>query len=240
MDIVRALDADRGLVCTVGAGGKKTTMYALAARIERAVVTATVRIPIFDESVADVAVTSDPIAAIERANRWPLGVVPAQERDDRYRGYDPETVSAMADAADAVVVKADGARMRRFKAPGNGEPQLPPDADVVLPIASVRVVGKPLTSEYVHRVDSVAELTGLERGETIRPMDVATVLASAHGGHKAVPENATVIPLINMVDDDELESVGREIAAAIHERANVPRVVLAQMTADEPLVAVVE
>jgi hypothetical protein len=48
-----------------------------------------------------------------------------------------------------------------------------------------------------------------------------------------------VVPLVNMVDDDELAETGREIAAAVHDRADVPRVVLARM-ADPRVVDVVE
>lgn len=241
MDIVSALGAERGLTCVVGAGGKKTTLYTLAPRIQRAVVTATVRIPIFDSRMAVVHVTDDPVSAVRDADEWPIGVVPERE-GDRYLGYDPETVDALAavDAADAVLVKADGARTRWLKAPNEDEPQIPVSTDTVVPIASARVVGEPLSEERVHRPDRVAAITGLEPGEQIGVADVATVLASEDGGHKGVPDGATVVPLLNMVDDDALESVGREIAEAVLDRSAVPRVVLARMVDDDPLVAVVE
>ena len=116
MDIVDALGARDGTTCLVGAGGKKTTMATLASRLEAAVVTATVRIPIFDDWVAEVVVTEDPVAAVDDATEWPVGVVPERERDDRYLGYDRTVVDRLADCGHPVVVKADGARMRRFKA----------------------------------------------------------------------------------------------------------------------------
>jgi len=239
MDIVDALDAKHGTICFVGAGGKKTTMATLAARLDHAVVTATVRIPIFDGWVAEVVVTESPRTAIDGATTWPLGVVPAQERPDRYRGYDPATVADLADIDHPILVKADGARMREFKAPSDREPQLPPTASTVVPIASAHVVGEPLTDDIVHRVDEVAAITGLDPGDVIHPQDVAAVLASDRGGLKDVPADATAIPLLNMVDDAGLETSARAVAEAIHDRADVPRVVLAEMRADDPLVAVV-
>jgi len=241
MDIVEALGTRRGLTCVVGAGGKKTTLYSLAPRIERAVVTATVRIPIFDGRMAALHVTDDPIAAIEDAASWPVGVVPERE-GDRYLGYDPEVVDAIAASreADAVLVKADGARTRWLKAPNDDEPCIPESTDTVVPIASARVVGEPLTEERVHRPERVAAVTGLDPGDEIRVEDVAAVLASEDGGMKGVPDAAAVVPLVNMVDDDGLETVGREIADAVLARAEVPRVVLARMIDEEPLVAVVE
>jgi len=241
MDLVEALGAGAGLTCVVGAGGKKTTLYALAARIPRAVVTATVRIPIFDNRVADVAVTDDPVAAVEGANEWPVGVVPERE-GDRYLGYDPETVDAIAasGAADAVLAKADGARTRWLKAPNDDEPRIPASTDTVVPIASVRMVAEPLSEERVHRPERVAAVTGLDLGDRIQAEDVATVLASEDGGHKGVPDGATVVPLVNMVDDDALEATAREVADGVLDRTDVPRVVLARMIDEDPLIDVVE
>ncbi|WP_435183601.1 selenium cofactor biosynthesis protein YqeC [Halobellus sp. EA9] len=243
MDVVSALRAQEGVTCVVGAGGKKTTMRTLAVELGRAVVTATVRIPIFDDWAGRVVVTDDPVAALREAegdpDAWPLGVVPEREREDRYLGYELDAIDGLAARDVPVLVKADGARMRRFKAPNEREPRIPGCADTVVPIASAHVVGEPLSEGLVHRVEEVASLTGLEPGEEIRPADVAAVLASDEGGLKGVPDGATPIPLVNMVDDDALEASAREIAAEIHERADVPRVVLAEMRADEPIVDVV-
>ncbi|MFC6764086.1 selenium cofactor biosynthesis protein YqeC [Natrinema soli] len=248
MDVLEALRAESGVVAVVGAGGKKTTLYALAARAARdrslrAVVTATVRIPIFDRHVEEVVVTDDPVAALERADAWPLGVVPEREGEDRYAGYDPEIVDdiAAAGVADLVLVKADGARTREFKAPNEREPQLPDHVDTVVPIASVQAVGKPLSADHVHRPERVAAITGLDRGDAIGPEDVARVIASEHGGLTAVPDGATVVPLLNKVDDAEMRDVAEDIGRELLERAPVvTRVVSARMLADDPVVDVFE
>ncbi|WP_158055438.1 selenium cofactor biosynthesis protein YqeC [Halorussus halophilus] len=245
MNLSDALEA-RGLVCVVGAGGKKTTLYALADRLDRAIVTATVRIPIFDEQVTSVEVTEKPRSYIQTASSWPLGLVPEQEREDRYRGYDPQTVAELADAHDGpTLVKADGARTRWLKAPNEREPQLPATVDTVLPIASAKVVGKPLTEEFVHRPERVAALTDCEVGHELDCEAVATVLASDEGGLKGVPEGATAVPVVNMVDDDGLATTAKKIARRVLAQTadrefDVPRVVLTQMVADDPVVAVVK
>ena len=249
MDIVEALAADRGLVSVVGAGGKKTTLYHLARHVDRAVVTATVRIPVFDRAVERVVVTDAPADAIEAAERWPLGVVAAREREDRYAGYDPAVLDGVADRlgddsfANALLVKADGARTRWLKAPDEREPRIPSRTDVVVPVASVRVVGERLADEHVHRPERVAEVAGLDAGDTLHPADVAAVLADPAGGRKDVPAGATAIPLVNMVDSPELEVTARAVAESVLARTDptdVPRVVLARMVDDDPLVAVVE
>ena len=257
MDLVDALAA-RGLVAVVGAGGKKTTLYTLADRLDRALVTATVRIPIFDEHVSRVAVTDDPVAAVERADAadWPLGVVPDRDKKNRYRGYETDVVDELADAVlgdstrelqggdagavESVLVKADGARNRLLKAPNEREPQIPATADTVLPIASARVVGEPLTDEHVHRVDRVAAISGRSEEDEIEAADVAAVLASPDGALKDAPADATVIPVVNMADTPELADVGREIAAGVLDRTDrVDRVALTRMNRGE-VVDVVE
>lgn len=236
MTLVDALDA-HGLVAAVGAGGKKSTLYALAERVDRAVVTATVRIPPFSEYVETVQVTDDPVSAVEDADDFPLGVVAGEERPDRYLGYDPDTVAALADCdVDAVLVKADGARMRDFKAPGENEPQIPDNADTVLPVASVQVVGEPLTEDVAHRPERIAALTDVDVGDIVQPHHVAVVLAHEDGGLRGVPPGATVIPVLNKVDDDALRAVAHEIADEIHARADVERVALTSHVRDDPLV----
>lgn len=246
MDLLDAVDARSGVVCVVGAGGKKTTLYALAAQATeeglRSVVTATVRIPIFDEQVKRVFTTENPVDTLRDTEGYPVGAVSGRDGETRYRGYDPAVVDDLARAgvADVVLTKADGARTREFKAPGDQEPQLPEVTETVLPIASVHAVGEPLDEEAVHRPERVASVTGLELGEEITAPDVASVLASPEGGLKSVPDGATAIPVLNKVDDEELAGVGREIAREVLGRADVPKVVLASLVADEPVVDVIE
>ena len=240
MDIVTALHANEGICCAVGAGGKKTTLYALAERIERAVVTSTVRIPPFEQWVSEFVVTEEPKPVIERATNWPLGLVRTREGSDRYEGFEPGIIDSLAESqADSILVKADGARMRKMKAPGSHEPAIPRTANTVIPVVSAHVVGQPLDDAIVHRVDRVTEITGLEPGHTITPDAIGDVIASDQGGMKQVPPGATTVPLINMVDDDSLREAGEDIAAAIHRRVDVHRVVLARMREPDPLVAVI-
>lgn len=229
-ELAEALGAREGLTCVVGAGGKKTTLYRLARELDRAVLTATVRIPIFDRQVARVVTTRDPLAALAAADgaAFPLGLVPEREGEDRYRGYDLGTVADLAAAHDGpVLVKADGARTREFKAPGENEPRIPAAADLVVPVASVAVVGEPLAAERVHRPERVAAVAGVEEGDEVTPAVVARVLASEAGGLKGVPSGATAVPLLNKVDDEAAERVARDVADRLLDAAPVPRVVLA-------------
>ncbi|WP_089879516.1 selenium cofactor biosynthesis protein YqeC [Halogeometricum limi] len=235
------LDAD-AVLAAVGAGGKKTTLYRLAREVSDAVVTATVRIPIFDDEVERVVVTDDPVAAARETEPRPLGLVPEREREDRYLGYDRAVVDELAAAGvTPLFVKADGARNRLFKAPAEEEPQIPDAATVVTPLASVRAVGEPLSEAAVHRPERVAALSGLEPDAEIRPEDVAAVLAHESGGLKGVPESASVVPILNMADTPDLEETAREIARGVLDRTTrVSRVLVTRLNRPDAVVAVVD
>lgn len=234
VNLPEALDAGTGVVSVVGAGGKKTTLYALADRLDRAVVTATVRIPPFEDTVASLEVTDDPVSVVSAAEEWPLGVVAGQERSDRYRGFDTDQIGAIADAAAGpVLVKADGARMRELKAPGSHEPQIPPETDTVVPVASVHAVGEPLDADTVHRPERVAAVTDLSVGDRITAEAVGNLLGDAAGGWKNVPADASVVPLVNKVDDDADRAVARRVAEHVPDHANCSRIVLARMETPE-------
>jgi probable selenium-dependent hydroxylase accessory protein YqeC len=218
-------------VALVGAGGKKTTLYTLAAVRDRAVVTSTVRIPPFPDGVRGV-VTDDPASTVGAP--YPVGLAAADE-GDRLEGFDPRVVDGLAAEHDgSVLVKADGARTRLLKAPADHEPRIPSTVDTVVPVASVRAVGKPLVEEHVHRPGRVAAVTGRRPGDTLTVGDVVGVLAGAEGALKDVPGGADVVPLVNMADDEALAATAREIARGVLDRAPVRQVVVARM--DEPTV----
>lgn len=228
---LREAFGDGRVVSVVGAGGKKSTLYALAAALERAVVTATVRIPIFDGQVSAVRVTEAPAEAVREAETWPVGVVPARDGDrSRYVGYELGAIDELAAATDVpILIKADGARTRLFKAPNDEEPQVPEATETLVPVASVQAVGKPLSEEHVHRPERIAELTGLSPGERIGPADLATVVSHDRGGLKSLPDGAAAVPLLNMVDDDDLEATARPIAAELLSDPRIDRVILGRM-----------
>lgn len=113
------------------------------------------------------------------ATDWGGGHVALERPSDRsafddphQRIFRPHLCDDDAGYIRSLVDRPDYARMRLFKAPNDREPQLPTQADTVVPIASAHVVGKPLTDDHVHRVDRVARLTGRDPGATLRPVDV--------------------------------------------------------------------
>lgn len=236
-----------GIVCATGAGGKKTTLYRLAAAhpgrigLTATVTTLPVPAPYRDiEILAPAAELPAKVAAARSLRR--IAFAQPLDKPGRNGGISRELVAAIhRDAGfDVTFVKADGARMRSIKAPGPHEPQIPPGTATVIPVVSARVIGQPLTGAIAHRPELIAATTGAELGEALHPTHLARLLASADGGLRGVGD-AKVVPVINMVDDAELEAVAREAASeALSLTDRFERVVLARMIADDPIIAVIE
>jgi probable selenium-dependent hydroxylase accessory protein YqeC len=245
------LAARRGLICVVGAGGKKTTLHRL---VEAHLAAGTARIAL----TCSVAMAPPPkwlgeavIAegaglkrALDRLGRDRRLVVYAQPppKPGRIGGVPPENLARLHDEGgfDVTLIKADGARMRWIKAPGTGEPVLPAGIATVLPLVSARVFGRPLSEATAHRVERVAAVTGGREGEPVTPEHVARLFSSEHGALQGVGEATTVVPIINMVDDPARREAARAAARlALQTSGRLARVVLASMIAPDPVIEIV-
>ena len=245
--LLDALQAHEGIVCAVGAGGKKSVLYQLAREHPgRLALTATVHTTEFpadlgvdqvideDANLRARVLAADPSRSVAYAC--------PSSKPGRHAGASPETIRAIHDAGvfAATFVKADGARMRWIKAPEADEPILVPGADTVIPVVSARAIGEPLSERVAHRIDRVAEVTGTAPGELLTPEAVGRLLASEHGALQHAGDSR-VAPVINRVDKEHKEDLARAAAsAAIAMTSRFDRVVLwCLRRPDRPVVAVV-
>jgi molybdenum cofactor cytidylyltransferase len=110
------------------------------------------------------------------------------------------------------LIEADGSRQKALKAPGEHEPPIPDFARVVVVVAGLGALGKPLGEETVHRSEIFARLSGLQPGETITPSALVRVFVHPEGGLKNMPEKARRVVLLNQADRLELQSQADTIA----------------------------
>ncbi len=244
--LLDALEARRGLVCFVGAGGKKTTFYRLAAdHPGRVGITATVHIPFFPRSLDAHPLIAEeeallPALRAESGRHRKMIFARPSEKHGRFAGVATALVSVVhAEAGfDVTLVKADGARSRWIKAPNDAEPRIPSDADTVICVASARAIGQPLSDRIAHRVERIEALSGARAGEPIDAMHVARLISSEQGGLRGVG-SARVIPVINMVDDEERRRLAMQAAEYLLDASErFDRVVLTSMRHDPPVVDV--
>ena len=232
------------VVAFVGAGGKTSAMMRLARELasqgRTVVVTTTTHIwePLFGQ-VAAVVLEPDGAALLRQlpALLRQFGVVavasgytePAPGKPYRkLAGISPALVDGIAalPGVDNVLVEADGARGRSLKAPADYEPVVPSCTTVLVPVAALDALGRPLAEPTVHRPDLVAELSGLRPGDPITPLAVAAVLAHARGGLKGRPDGARVVPLLNKVEDAAQEQVALQVARLLLRWPAIDHVVL--------------
>ena len=245
--ILDLLQAHRGIVCAVGAGGKKTTLYRLAAAHPgRVGITTTVFMAPFPAElqaarvIAPQAELAAAVVTSARANRQVLFACPS-EKPARLGGLSVNAIAPLHDEAgfELTLVKADGARMRQIKAPAAQEPNIPAGADVVLFVVSAGAIGQPLDETVAHRVDRLERVTGARRGQTLEPRHVAQLLTSEEGARQNLG-GAQLIPIINQVDTPERRRQARAVAEqALADSESLSRVVLTSMHEADPIVDVI-
>lgn len=210
-------------VSFVGAGGKKTAMRQLVGEATRrdytAGYTTTTHTPPpdgFPLLIAGPEELPEALAGHEAPVAFASERVDSPERADvKVRGYDPPVVDSVFESGrfDRLFVKADGARRREFKAPGENEPVVPETSTAVTVVASVQAAGSELEAPTVHRPERVAGITDCDVGTTLTPEAVGTVLASDEGGLKGVPDEATAVLLVNKADTSALRATAREVVS---------------------------
>ena len=234
--LLQALGITRGIVAAIGAGGKKSLLYAIAAEAPgRVAWTATVHTP-RPPRWADMEINVESAEALIRQAASETGArvrafLQPSAKTGRVAGLGPEEVEALHDAGDfdLTLVKADGARMRGIKAPKPGEPVLPKSTAKVLVVVSAAVLGQSLDERIAHRPDRIAEITGLEIGQPIGPEHFAR-LFSADNGLLQGTRPFDVCAVINQVDDDRRQRAAEAAASAMLAASPVlDRVVLTRL-----------
>ncbi len=245
-DLLELFSAQSGVVCCIGAGGKKTTMFQLAkAHAGRVGITATAHIEYFPGTLAAtnyIGTEEDILRAIrdDKSSRA-IAFAKPSERFGRRAGISTDLLQTIRNENhfELILVKADGARGRFVKCPAEHEPAIPDFTTTVIPVVSAKVFGMPLTEKLAHRVERISKLTGLNEHEEIRPEHIAKLLSSSEGSLKNVG-TAKVVPLINMVDYVEQEALAKEAAIiALTMTDQFDCVVLAAMKEEHPIVDVI-
>lgn len=245
------LEARRGIVAVVGAGGKKSTLHRLIeahhlAGTNRVALTTTVKMAPAAASLDLPMVVEAPesilpaIRAFGESNGSILVAGPMTTAK-RLSGLPCDLVSKVHTEGgfDVTLVKADGARMRLIKAPSDVEPVLPNKVSTILPLISARIFGRQLSERVAHRPERLMAIIDAPLGVELSPHHVARLLTSNEGSLQGVGD-AKVVPIINMVDTPELLALARETAQiALAATGGFDRVVLTSMLTANPLIEVV-
>jgi probable selenium-dependent hydroxylase accessory protein YqeC len=177
------------IVAFAGAGGKTTAMMRTARELtERygrlAIVTTTTHLGSDQVGLGNRHVVVDSPLAVEKFVKQDMTgvtvITGAEAGEGRLGGLGGETLLRLKELAGqselALLIEADGSRLRPLKAPAEHEPAIPDFADTVVVVCGLKALGKPLTAEWVHRPELFAKLCGLQLGEIVIPEAIAQVL----------------------------------------------------------------
>jgi len=234
------------IVALVGAGGKTSSMFALArffaspvrAVALRVLVTTTTRIhdPTSrsereGRGFGTLLLLPDPASpsSLERIGLAGPRVVLASGRSDdgaKLMGVDPASMAAVAPLFDAVLLEADGARGLSVKAPSPTEPVIPSSCTAVVGLVGLDALGAPMDARVVHRPQLFGPLVGCAPGEPVSTTHILRLASSPRGLFQGAPPGALRFLLLNKAD-----AVPRDTAAECAERIAASKVCDAVFTA---------
>ena len=204
------------VVGIVGAGGKTSALFRLGRERGPAILAATSHLGEWQIPLADHHLVAQTPSDLDHLPEAGLTLVTGPLDGNRTRPLDPETLARLKEKCAArawpLLVEADGSRGRPLKAPAEHEPPLPDFADLVLVVAGLTGLGRPLAEEFVHRPELFSRLSGLPLGATVTPEALACVLAHPQGGLKNAPASARRVALLNQADTPELQALGGKLA----------------------------
>lgn len=231
--LTQALSIEPGdCVAVAGAGGKTTLCWRLTQEIAanggRAIFTTTTKIwqpadgvfdllrvsPLPEREELGLGVGSWRTACLASSiygtpNNSPINGAGMPTVQTKLNGFNAEEICALRQSTNhqspiTFLVEADGARGLRIKAPGAGEPVIPPCADVVCVLANLDAIGRPLDERIAHRVDRVAQLTRTMPGSIITAPLIVELLSHPDGGLKGVPSGARKVAVLTQQSDAAL------------------------------------
>ncbi len=206
MKLHEAFEITRGdVVAFIGAGGKTSTLvrlgYELADLKWRVLATTTTRIAEEQLKLFPYAMPIDAgnAAISEALNRHRYVFIYETVSKGKVYGPDPAWLPTLLDSidSDVLLVEADGARGLPLKAPYQHEPVIPPDTTLVVPVASLAVLGQPLDGNHVYNAQAMIDRYGYYPGSRIKSPWVAQVLRDESLGLSGIPEKARIAAFLN-------------------------------------------
>lgn len=206
MKLHEALGVVRGdVVAFVGAGGKSSALITLGHELAEAGwrVTATTTTQITTDQLdlmpgaVRLAEGASAVSAALNAQRFVF--LYDEIRDGRVYGPPPDYFTRLMDTidSDVLLVKADYARELALKAPYEHEPVMPAEVSLVVPTASLAVLGQPLTEDYVYNTQAIIDRYGFAEGARVKSPWVAQIIRDEALGMQGVPDDVRVMVLLN-------------------------------------------
>ena len=212
-------------IAIVGAGGKTTLLFKLAAEFAGPVLITTtthfgrwqlknVNQRLFLDENAELNVKE-----LDIHNAKLISVTGKPTVDKRLSHLNNHALEQLKTFAEnnslPLLIEADGSRQKPIKAPRATEPVIPEWADLVCALAGMEVLGKPNNEGFVHRPERFKELTGCMLDQTISATHMVKLLSHEEGGLKNIPKHARRVVVLNQADNLAVQALAEPIAEAL-------------------------
>ena len=245
MKLKQAFEVARGdVVAFIGAGGKTSVLIGLGYELAEAgwrvlATTATAlaadQLDLFPRAMschADAQSISDALSEDQ--------FVLLYDRIRQGQVYGPalEWMPKLLDTldSDVLLVEADASAGLPFKAPLDDEPRIPLETSLVVPVASLSALGKPLDEDHIYNPQPMIEKYGFAADSPVKSPWLAQVLRDEELGLKGVPRQARVIAFLNQTPArGYLRGRARMIARLALQSERIQAVALGSVRAAEPV-----
>ena len=196
-------------VAWVGAGGKTSLIFAIAKELfpDKSVITTTTKMAVSELNFADQSFSMNDPSSINVTSIAGVSMVyKSSSREDHLKivGFSDGELKPLSEILRnehiPFFIEADGSKRKSFKFPADHEPNIPGFVNKVCVVVGLSVIGKPLTSEYFHRVEEISAFLKIPLGEIITINHILKILSDKNGGLKNIPVDAEKIIFLNQAD----------------------------------------
>ena len=245
MKLKQAFEVARGdVVAFIGAGGKTSVLvglgYELAEAGWRVLATTTTalaadQLDLFPRAMPCHADAQSISGAL---NDDQFVLLYDQIRRGRVYGPALEWMPKLLDTldSDVLLVEADTSAGLPFKAPRDDEPRIPLETSLVVPVASLSALGRPLDEDHIYNPQPMIEKYGFAADSPVKSPWLAQVLRDEELGLKGVPKPARVVAFLNQTPArGYLRGRARMIARLALQSERIQAVALGSVRAAEPV-----
>lgn len=201
------------IISLVGGGGKTTLMYALAEEYRKmgrkTLVTTTTHILRPESAVF--AQNEPEIRRLWKSGQIAVAGCPAPE--GKLAMLEENQLRRYCSLADAVLIEADGAKRMPCKVPGEQEPVILAECDIVIGVLGLDSVGQTL-EEACFRTKEAVKLLGVSPQHVLSETDLAAVLSSTRGTRKGAGDRDYYV-VLNKCDNDLRKESGQKILQSL-------------------------
>lgn len=240
MNIIEGIGRDGFLLslCTfTGGGGKSSLMYKAAEELSSAgfnvLVSTTTMIYHPDEKqrpysslvIADSGTIrknlGKSVSSFSASGKGSITVAASQiietNKERKLKGFSADLIDSIYQIHifDVVLVEGDGAKHFSIKAPGDSEPVIPKESGMVFGVVGLDILGLPINSNTVFRLDRFLKVTHAKENDTIDREILRRLVDAENGLFKNSPPEAEKILVLNKADTldsaDKADKTGRYI-----------------------------